>query len=99
MVFRFLAVMIFGLLLLGVVRLAFDQHPRPGSKVETPSDMRTSVARNPKYSNSSSPVGRAFDPQPPNVLTAGVEPDEPGTVSLSIMKVCPPRVGGGGGGG
>ena len=87
MVFRFLAVMIFGFIVLNAVTSLFDHQSRPVSKVEVQPDIRTSSARNPKYPSPSSLPGQSSDPQPQKVLTGGAEPDEPEHVSLSIMKV------------
>ena len=93
MVFRFLAVMIFGFIVLKAVTSLFDHQSRPLSKVEVQPDIKPSSAHNPKYSSPSSLPRQSSDPQPQKVLTGGAGPDEPEHVSLSIMKARLHRVG------
>jgi hypothetical protein len=86
-VFGFLAVMVFGFLVLKGIDSLFDHRSGPVSKVEVQPDTRTSIVRNPKYPKPS----ENLDPQPQKVSAA--EPDQPERVFLSIMKVRLERLG------
>jgi hypothetical protein len=93
MVFRFLAVMIFGFLLLTAVQSLFDQRSRPVSKVKVQPDSGNFIAHNSEYPSPSSPPRPNSDPQPQKVPGGGAEPEEPERVSLSVMKVRLNRLG------
>ena len=92
MAFRFLAVMIFGFLLLWAVKSLFDDQSRSGNQVE----MRPIAAANPDnptYANQSSLSRRNFGPQPPKLSIERPKPDESESVSLSVVKARLQRLG------
>jgi hypothetical protein len=87
MAFRFLAVMIFGFLLLWGVKSLFDDRSRSGNVAEARPDVTTFSVRNTTYASPSSLPSRNFDPRAPKLSSGGPKPDEPESVSSAIMKV------------
>jgi hypothetical protein len=92
MAFRFLAVMIFGFLLLWAVKSLFDDQSRSGNQVETRPITAASLD-NPTYVNQSSLSRRNFGPQPPKLSIERPKPDKSESVSLSVMKARLQRLG------
>ena len=89
MVFRFLAVVIFGLLLLNGVRLLFDDQSRPETKAEVRPDIRTSSTSNLKDqipSPSPSPK-QNFERRPQKVSMRGEKANESESASISTLKL------------